>query len=83
MRKTAIFTLVSLLFTVALPAQASLADRFSDEVSKGAALPAPYSGQVVRQGEVQSEESVKARSNPAPYSGRVVIRGEVKSDGRI
>lgn len=83
MRKTVIFTFVSLLFTAALPAQASLADRISDKVSEGPAHSAPYSGQTVKRGQVQSDESVKKRAIPAPYSGRKVIRGEVQAEGRI
>jgi hypothetical protein len=84
MRKTVIFTFLSLfVVTAALPAQASLADRKSDEVSERPAHPAPYSGQTVRRGQVKSDDSAKRRAVPAPYSGRKVIRGEVQTNRPI
>lgn len=55
MRKIALFTLVSLFAAATLPAQASLADRKSDQAVETPAKPAPYSGQVVIRGEVQPE----------------------------
>lgn len=54
MRKFALITLVSLFAISALPANASLADRKSDEASKEPARPAPFSGQIVIRGEVKS-----------------------------
>jgi hypothetical protein len=82
MRKTAIATLVSLLAVAALPAQASLADRKSDEIVQGPTQPSPYSGQVVIRGEVKSDDSSQGSAAPSPYSGQVVVRGEVIAESR-
>lgn len=79
MKKVALFTLASLITVATFPAQATLADRMSDEPRTGVAQPAPYSGQMVIRGEVRSEEAVEETAEPAPYSGQVVIRGEVRS----
>ncbi|PCM45888.1 hypothetical protein [Marinobacter sp. ANT_B65] len=78
MRNIALITIASLAAVVALPAQASLADRKSDVVIEAPAHPAPYSGQVVIRGEIQSDEGTYKSAQPAPYSGQVVIRGQVQ-----
>jgi len=54
MRKLALVTLASLFAVAALPVNASLADRKSDEPSVAQPQPAPYSGQTVIRGEVRS-----------------------------
>lgn len=53
MRKIALITIASLVAVAALPANASLADRKSDEVTEAPAHPAPYTGQVVIRGQIQ------------------------------
>lgn len=55
MRKFALITLASLFAVAALPANASLADRKSDQTDMEEAKPAPYSGQIVIRGEIQKE----------------------------
>ncbi|MDS1309046.1 hypothetical protein [Marinobacter xiaoshiensis] len=55
MRKTALLTIASLVAITALPVQASLADRKSDEARVEPAEPAPYSGQTVIRGEIHTE----------------------------
>ena len=80
MRKIALFTLASLFTLAALPANATLADRKSDEPHSAQAQPAPYSGQVVIRGEIQDRDAETDTAEPAPYSGQVVIRGEVRSE---
>lgn len=54
MRKIALFTLASLFTVTALPVNATLADRKSDEPRTDQTQPAPYSGQSVIRGEVRS-----------------------------
>ncbi|MBU2955931.1 hypothetical protein [Marinobacter sp. F3R08] len=80
MRKFALVTLASLLAVSALPANASLADRKSDEPRSELAQPAPYSGQIVIRGEIQDRAEKRNSAEPAPYSGQIVIRGEVRSE---
>lgn len=80
MRKIALFTLASLLTVATLPAQATLADRKSDESRSEQAQPAPYSAQIVVRGEIQDRDAKNDTAEPAPYSGQVVIRGEVRSE---
>jgi hypothetical protein len=80
MRKIALFTLASLFTLAALPANATLADRKSDEARSEHAQPAPYSGQIVIRGEIQDRDAETDTAKPAPYSGQVVIRGEVHSE---
>lgn len=79
MRKFALVTIVSLFAVSALPANASLADRKSDEPRSEQAQPAPYSGQIVIRGEIQDRDAKSNTAQPAPYSGQIVIRGEVRS----
>ncbi|MGK0525916.1 MAG: hypothetical protein ACI92N_003578 [Pseudomonadales bacterium] len=55
MRKFVLIALASLFAIAALPANASLADRKSDEPNSEHAQPAPYSGQIVIRGEVRAE----------------------------
>lgn len=55
MRKTALLTIASLVAITALPVQASLADRKSDEARVAPAKSAPYSGQTVIRGEIRPE----------------------------
>lgn len=76
MRKIALFTVASLVVIAALPANATLADRKSDEHNTELAEPAPYSGQTVIRGEVRSEVEP---AQPALNSGQAVIRGQVQS----
>lgn len=52
MRKVAATALVALLAASALPANASLADRKSDQQKTEQPVPAPYSGQVVVRGDI-------------------------------
>ncbi|MBW4933151.1 hypothetical protein [Marinobacter sp. F4206] len=80
MRKVALFTLASLFAVVALPAQATLADRKSDENNFENAQPAPYNGRTVIRGEIQNRDAESVAAEPSPYSGQIVIRGEVKSE---
>jgi len=80
MRKIALFTLASLFTLAALPANATLADRKSDEARSEHAQSAPYSGQIVIRGEIQDRDAETDTAKPAPYSGQVVIRGEVHSE---
>lgn len=80
MRKIAFFTLASLFTVAALPANATLADRKSDEPRSEQAQPAPYSGQIVIRGEIQDRDAKNDTAEPAPYSGQIVIRGEVRSE---
>lgn len=79
MRKFALATLASFVTIAALPAQATLADRKSDEPRSEQAQPAPYSGQTVIRGEIQGRDTNLENAEPAPYSGQIVIRGEVRS----
>lgn len=81
MRKITLFTLASLFTVAALPANASLADRKSDEPRTEQAQPAPYSGQIVIRGEIQNLDAKHENAESAPYSGQIVIRGEVRSEG--
>lgn len=80
MRKFVLVTFASLFAIAALPANASLADRKSDEPRLEQAQPAPYSGQIVIRGEIQDRDAQRDAAEPAPYSGQIVIRGEVRSD---
>lgn len=80
MRKFVLIALASLFAAAALPANATLADRKSDEPSFEHVQPAPYSGQVVIRGEVQDRDAKSETAKPAPYSGQIVIRGEVRSE---
>lgn len=79
MRKIALFALASLVAVAALPANATLANRKSDEPRSEQAQPAPYSGQTVTRGEIQDREIKDRPAQPAPYSGQVVKRGLVRS----
>ncbi len=79
MRKFALVTIASLFAVSALPANASLADRKSDEPRSEQAQPAPYSGQIVIRGEIRDRDAESNAAQPAPYSGQIVIRGEVRS----
>lgn len=80
MRNITLFALASLVTVAAMPAQASLADRKSDEPRSEQAQPAPYSGQMVIRGEIQDREIKDQPAQPAPYSGQVVRRGLVQSE---
>lgn len=80
MRKFVLITLVSLFAAAALPANATLADRKSDEPRSERAQPAPYSGQIVIRGEIQDRDAKNDTVNPAPYSGQIVIRGQVQPE---
>lgn len=80
MRKITLFTLASLFTVAALPANATLADRKSDEPRTEQAQPAPYSGQIVIRGEIQNLGAKHENAELAPYSGQIVIRGEVRSE---
>lgn len=82
MRNIALFTLATLFTVATLPANATLADRKSDEPRSEQAQPAPYSGQIVIRGEIQDRDAKNDTAEPAPYSGQVVIRGEVRSESR-
>ncbi|MGC8118904.1 hypothetical protein [Marinobacter sp. VGCF2001] len=79
MRKLALITLTSLFAVAALPANATLADRKSDETHFENAELAPYSGHMVIRGEIQEREIKGSEAEPAPYSGQMVIRGEVQT----
>ena len=63
-----------------LPANATLADRKSDEGRSEHAQPAPYSGQIVIRGEIQDRDAKNHSAKPAPYSGQIVIRGQVQPE---
>ncbi|MDX1559184.1 MAG: hypothetical protein R3193_09775 [Marinobacter sp.] len=78
MRKIVLITLASLFAAAALPANATLADRKSDEPRSETAQPAPYSGQIVIRGEIQDRDADNHTAKPAPYSGQIVIRGLVQ-----
>ena len=80
MRKFVLITLVSLFAAAALPANATLADRKSDEGRSEQAQPAPYSGQIVIRGEIQDRDAEYHAAKPAPYSGQIVIRGQVQPE---
>ncbi|MDO6442308.1 MULTISPECIES: hypothetical protein [unclassified Marinobacter] len=80
MRKFVLIALASVFAAAALPANATLADRKSDERNFEHVQPAPYSGQVVIRGEIQGRDSKRDAAEPAPYSGQVVIRGELRSE---
>ena len=80
MRKFVSITLASLFAAAALPANATLADRKSDEPRSKPAQPAPYSGQTVIRGEIQDRVAKIGFSELSPYSGQIVIRGEVRSE---
>ncbi|KAA1173296.1 hypothetical protein FWJ25_12500 [Marinobacter salinexigens] len=82
MRKFVLITLASLFAASALPANATLADRKSDEPRSEQAQPAPYSGQIVIRGEIQGRDAKHRKAEPAPYGGQIVIRGEVRPDRR-
>lgn len=80
MRTLVMATLASLFVAASLPAQATLADRKSDDTGLAGAQPAPYSGQSVIRGEIQDLDAKGDAPQPAPYSGQVVIRGEVQPE---
>ena len=80
MRKFVLITLASVFAAAALPANATLADRKSDEARSEQAQPAPYSGQIVIRGEIQDRDAENHTAKPAPYSGQIVIRGQVQPE---
>ena len=80
MRKFVSIPLASLFAAAALPANATLADRKSDEPRSEPAQPAPYSGQTVIRGEIKDRVAKSGFSELSPYSGQIVIRGEVRSE---
>ena len=80
MRKFVLITLASLFAAAALPANATLADRKSDEPRSEQAQPAPYSGHIVIRGEIQDRDAEYHAAKPAPYSGQIVIRGQVQPE---
>jgi len=82
MRKFVLITLTSLFAAAALPANATLADRKSDEPRSEQAQPAPYNGQIVIRGEIQDRDAKNDTVNPAPHSGQIVIRGQVQPESR-
>ncbi|WP_323750523.1 hypothetical protein [Marinobacter sp.] len=55
MRNITLAAIASLVAVAALPAQASLADRDSDNARVETTEPAPYSGQTVIRGEIVSD----------------------------
>ncbi|GAA3556962.1 MULTISPECIES: hypothetical protein [Marinobacter] len=57
MRKIALISLMTLMSIASLQANASLADRKSDEARTEAPQPSPYSGQVVHRGEVRTDKA--------------------------
>lgn len=82
MPKLAMFTLASLFTLTALPVNATLADRKSDEPRLEQVQPAPYSGQAVIRGEIQDRDSKERTAQAVPYSGQIVKRGLVQSPNR-
>jgi hypothetical protein len=82
MRKFVLVTLASLFAVAALPVNATLADRKSDEPRSEQAQPTLYSGQIVIRGEIQDRDEKRDAAEPAPYRGQIVIRGEVQSERR-
>lgn len=72
----------ALAFTAlaSLPAQASLAERKSEQASEVPAAPSPFSGQFVSRGE-SADKAGDTDVAPSPFSGRFVSGGEVVSNG--
>lgn len=81
MRKFALVAFASLFTVAALPANASLADRKSDQTNLEQSQPSLYSGQTVIRGEIREGFTEHKNATPAPYSGQIVIRGEVQTEG--
>lgn len=82
MRKFVLITLAAIFAGAALPVNATLADRKSDESHFEQAQPAPYSGQIVIRGEIQDRVAKMVFAKPSPYSRQMVVRGEVHSENR-